>query len=239
MTGPAGKYGCTARAKQTGQICNGKAIRGTDRCRTHSGMSVAKAKAKGQVVAELAKWGLSGQDTTRDPGEVLLRLVTQSAARCDLYANLLQQAYDAAERLKAAQDAGWDTDQNDVKRVTVGNQMTAREDLRRVFATGGVSALIGNTYDATKDGDIYVTGEAIRGLAKLEADERDRCAGFAAKAVAAGLAERQVRLAEQQGALLAGAVRTILDRLNLTEEQQQMVPTVVPTVLRGLTGGAA
>ena len=35
-----------------------------------------------------------------------------------------------------------------------------------------------------------MTGEAIRGLADLEAKERERCANFASKAVAAGLAER-------------------------------------------------
>jgi hypothetical protein len=30
---------------------------------------------------------------------------------------------------------------------------------------------------------VYVTGEATRGLADLEAKERDRCANFASKAV--------------------------------------------------------
>jgi hypothetical protein len=45
---------------------------------------------------------------------------------------------------------------------------------------------------------IYVTGEAIRGLADLEAKERERCANFATKAIAAGLAERTVRIAERQ-----------------------------------------
>jgi hypothetical protein len=39
------------------------------------------------------------------------------------------------------------------------------------------------------------------GLAQLEAQERDRCAGFAAKAVAAGLAERTVRIAEDKVSL--------------------------------------
>jgi hypothetical protein len=75
---------------------------------------------------------------------------------------------------------------------------TAREDLDRIFNTGGVAALVGNTYGATKDVGVYVTGEAIRGLADLEAKERERCANFAAKAIAAGLNERMVRLAERQ-----------------------------------------
>ena len=67
---------------------------------------------------------------------------------------------------------------------------TARRDLDRIFNKGGVAALVGNTYGAAKDVGVYVTGEAIRGLADLEAKERERSANFATKAVAAGLVER-------------------------------------------------
>jgi hypothetical protein len=83
----------------------------------------------------------------------------------------------------------------------------AAQDLQRIFATGGVSALIGHTYAADKDGGVFATGEAIRGLVQLEAQERDRAAGMAAKAVAAGLATRQVELAERQGQLVAEVIR--------------------------------
>jgi hypothetical protein len=54
------------------------------------------------------------------------------------------------------------------------------------------------------------TGEAIRGLADLEAKERERCANFASKAVAAGLAERTVRIAERQGQLMVEMVQAVL-----------------------------
>ncbi len=56
---------------------------------------------------------------------------------------------------------------------------------------------VGNTYGAAKAISVYVTGEAIRGLADLEGKERERCANFEAKAVAAGLAERTARGAER------------------------------------------
>src|SRR5215216_4040174 len=153
--------------------------------------------SKAAVRAEVWSWGLG--DTTVDPGEVLLRLVTQSAARAERYAMLLEEAYEAAERLKQAHDAG--------ERIEApGDELadtaeTARRDLDRIFNTGGVAALVGNTYGAAKDVGVYGTGEAIRGLADLEAKERERCANFAAKAVAAGLAERTVRVAERQGQL--------------------------------------
>jgi hypothetical protein len=77
-------------------------------------------------------------------------------------------------------------------------------------------------------GEFGPTGEYVRGLATLEAQERDRAAGFAARAVAAGLAERQVKLAERQGALIADLLRSVLNdpALGLTDEQRRLAPGV-------------
>jgi hypothetical protein len=180
-------------------------------------------KAKAAVRAELTHWGLG--DTTVDPGEMLLRLVTQSAARAERYAMLLEEAYEAAERLKQAHEDGVQVEALGDENADTAE--TARRDLDRIFNTGGVAALVGNTYGAAKDVGVYVTGEAIRGLADLEAKERERCANFATKAVAAGLAERQVRLAERQGELLAQVIRGVLDELGLSAEQKQLAPEVV------------
>lgn len=51
-------------------------------------------------------------------------------------------------------------------------------------------------------------------------------------AISAGIEERRVRLAEQQGELLARAVQAILGDLQLTREQWELVPQVVPGHLR-------
>ena len=93
-----------------------------------------------------------------------------------MYAQLLEEAFEAAERLKRSFDAG-------ALEVDESKEMaeTALEDLDRIFNTGGVAALVGNTYGAAKDVGVYVTGEAIRRLADLEAMERERCANFASK----------------------------------------------------------
>lgn len=69
---------------------------------------------------------------------------------------------------------------------------------KEVDELGLAAALTGEITIPTRNGS-YVAGEYIRSLAQLESQERDRCANFATKAIAAGLAERQVRLAEQQG----------------------------------------
>lgn len=63
----------------------------------------------------------------------------------------------------------------------------------------------------------------------------DRLATYAAAALRAGVEERRVRLAENQGQLVATVIRRILDALNLTESQLELVPSVVPRELRALT----
>jgi hypothetical protein len=53
--------------------------------------------------------------------------------------------------------------------VLSSSGVTIGRDLDRIVNTGGVPALVGSTYGAAKDVGVYVTGEAIRGLADLEA----------------------------------------------------------------------
>jgi hypothetical protein len=85
---------CSAISKHSGEQCKRKAIPGGPVCRYHGG-NAKQVKAKAAIRAEVWGWGLGY--TTVDPGEVLLRLVTQSAARAERYGILLQQAYEAAD----------------------------------------------------------------------------------------------------------------------------------------------
>jgi hypothetical protein len=144
-------------------------------------------------------------------------LVTQSAAPAVRYVMLLEEAYEAAERLRQAHDAGMQIDAPGDELADTAE--TARRDLDRIFNTGGVAAPVGNTYGAAKDVGIYVTGEAIRGLADLEAKERERCANFASKAVATALVERTVRITERQGQLVVKMVQAALREVDLSPEQ--------------------
>lgn len=185
--------------------CGNFAVRGTTVCAMH-GAKAPQVRARAAVIAEVQSWGLG--DTTVDPGETLLRLVSQSAQRATLYAGLLEQQYAAAA-------AGETT-------------------------TGGlpanVSALIGHKHVLDREGNAVPVEEAIRGLVQLEAQERDRCANFAAKAVAAGLAERQVRLAERQGEIIVQVLRAVFDDLGLTDEQREVAPDAIRRHLRLITG---
>lgn len=85
-----------------------------------------------------------------------------------------------------------------------------------------------------------IWGRAMRG--DLEAVDRvlrimERRAMLLGLNHADGIAERQVRLAEAQGLLLAGAIKRILDALSLTPQQRALVAQVVPRELRAIAGG--
>jgi hypothetical protein len=85
------------------------------------------------------------------------------------------------------------------------------------------------------------TGTDITSAAKpnvwleLYQQERKHLTAVCKTALAAGIAERQVRLAEQQGALIVGVIQRILDDLALTAEQKARVPEVVPRHLRSVS----
>lgn len=65
-------------------------------------------------------------------------------------------------------------------------------------------------------------------------EAQDRLARYAALALKAGVEERRVRLAESQGALVAGLIERVLDRLDLSPAQRSLVGEVVPAELRAL-----
>ncbi|MEC5149155.1 hypothetical protein [Cryobacterium sp. GrIS_2_6] len=140
------------------------------------------------VRAQLSKWALG--EAVDDPGEVLLRLVTQSRMRVDAYSAELEKL--------------------------VAESPTLRD------------ALVGDAM-----GEFGKVGEYIRGLAQLESLERDRLATFASKAVQAGLGERQVRLAERQGELMAMVLTTVLDsaQLGLSAAQKSLMPGLMRETL--------
>ena len=74
---------------------------------------------------------------------------------------------------------------------------------------------------------------------RLLREAEDQLARYSAAALKAGVEQRHIELQEAQAVHLASAINQILAALNLTEEQAQQVPVVVPQVLRSLpTEGA-
>lgn len=74
--------------------------------------------------------------------------------------------------------------------------------------------------------------------------ERKHLVDVSKAAIAAGIEERRVALAEAQGQLLAQVIRGVLDDLELSEAQREQAPGVIQRRLRAVaeleaTGGAA
>ena len=185
---------CQAK-RSNGSACRNWAREGATVCNRHGGKAPQVA-AKAAVRAELMHWRLG--DALDDPGETLLRLLTQSRARADAYAMELERIARQFETLQ--------------------------------------EALIGDSLITGADGTVHKAGEYIRGIVELETQERDRCANFAVKAIAAGLAERSVRLAEQQGALIAQVIRAVMadERWGLSKEQREEGLRIATEHLRAL-----
>lgn len=75
---------------------------------------------------------------------------------------------------------------------------------------------------------------AVNVWVELWQKERAHLVKVAKEAISCGIEERRVRLAEQQGAMLAGAIKAILGDLDLSSEQQARVGEIVPRHLRAV-----
>lgn len=65
---------------------------------------------------------------------------------------------------------------------------------------------------------------------------QERLAKFATAALRAGVEERRIKLAEDQGALIAQVIRGIFEDLNLTPEQRAISGEVAARHLRLVAG---
>jgi hypothetical protein len=80
-----------------------------------------------------------------------------------------------------------------------------------------------------------------RVLIQVYSDERDRVARVAKACLDAGVAERQVRLAEEFGSMLADVLRAVFDddELQMTSQQRALMPAVLQRYLVRAEGNPA
>lgn len=128
--------------------------------------------------------------------------------------------------------------------------------LEEVHRTAGHVAWLGQKVAELDDGDlVWGTTESVeKGSGEfggtdtttaakpnmwlvLYQQERKHLVDVSAAAIRAGVDAALVRVTEQQGALLAGAIAQILERLELSPAQQALVPSVVPGVLMAIGSG--
>lgn len=213
----AGGRACTGHRRRDGAPCSKNALAGQDVCRSHGGGSPqAKAAAVRRVTeqkAEAIMRRFAGPiDTT--PTQALLDSVRWVAGYVEF---LRQQVARVTEEAQTADALVWGVTKETEGDVVVGTGPKAALDK----AEGVVREAKPNAW------------------LPLLGDWQDRLTRLCAEAIKAGIEERRVRLAEQQGALVADVIRGILGELALTPEQAARVPEVVPRHLRLLIGAAA
>lgn len=194
---------CRAKAKSTGERCARYAIEGGTVCRAHGGASKqAKAAASKRRTEAMAAKAM----------QLLAEPVDIDPAQALL--ELVQ--WTAGEvrywRAEVARIADEDPDS-----LTWGK--TKHEEGVGVGEDGGYGS---KTVEEAAPPVAY----------RMLESAQDRLAKYAAAALRAGVQERQIKLAEDQGALVAQVIRSVLDDLQLTVEQAERVSEVVPRHLR-------
>jgi hypothetical protein len=126
--------------------------------------------------------------------------------------------------------------------------------LQELHRTAGAVAWLGTIVAGLEQGDVVwgrtrvktggddagTTYEAATNAWVLEwQKERRHLVAVAAACAKAGIEERRQALAESQGQLLARVVQVVLAGLDLTVEQQALVPVVVPAAFREIAAGGA
>ena len=124
----------------------------------------------------------------------------------------------------------------DLVQWTAGEVAYWRSEVRKVAGEEPAKLTAGLT-KIVETGDVKQrTVETTPHIAyRMLTSASDRLERYSTAALRAGVEERRVRLAEDQGALVAQVIRRVLDRLDLSEWQAEMVGSVVPEELRALS----
>lgn len=210
-----GRLECIHRRIRTGDQCHGPATRGTNSCFHHAGMKKERAHVMGKarITAWTAEKARAGEPTV-DPGLAVLGMLQQSWLRAGVYGRLLRQQVEQERRQRESLAA---------EMMGIGDGAATQP---------GTEGLIGHKWAAAgQDGALFKQSEEIRALAYLEAQERDRVVKFAKVAHDMKIGDRMASMAEQWGDSVATSVIALLDGLQLTPEQQAMVPMLVQSHL--------
>ncbi|WP_019059949.1 hypothetical protein [Streptomyces prunicolor] len=224
---PTEKRRCTAHKKGTdgakGDRCGAWALKGQKVCRVHGGKAPQNLKAGKRRVAEeraLELVQMYGCKIETTASEALLEDVQWTAGHVAYLRDRVQQIENQAE----TDDHDDEDDEDDEEGAAYGR----RRDRRSSLVWGVTRQKVGGE-------DRGTTWEAAPNIwLRLYQAERAHLLKVCTAAISAGIEERKVRMAEQHGALVAQVIRAILNDLELTAEQQERVPQIVPRHLRAL-----
>ena len=214
---------CGARAKRTGERCKKRALKGATVCGTH-GAGARQVKEAAQrrhheaQAIKLASQMVERAGVDQDPIEHLLDSLHLAAALVDVWGAMVAAIDEAAE-----------------------DEAAARGEIR-----GGLGYIEDNSQSSpyelnvvSRDRMLALDRHGQAGIHPYVIQyERalERRAKFAKLCIDAGIAERQVRIAERQAEMLGQMIRDLFDELDI-----ELTPAVTKTVgrhLRLLSGAA-
>lgn len=92
--------------------------------------------------------------------------------------------------------------------------------LADAYEREGVAALVGHKLDVDRFGDTHEVAEATRGLAALEAEERDRAAKLIREGVRLGIEAQKVDVMRSYGRTVVEALKALCGELGIPWEEQ-------------------
>ena len=198
---------CQAKSKRSGQRCKNPPVTGATVCRMHGGSApqvrqvavvrAARIEAEREAQRMVARAGVDA-----DPIEHLLESLYRAAALVEVWGSMVAVLDDHAEQ---------EAMERDEIRGTLGYHENTDErdhDELRVVSHDRLLTL-------THRGESQVHPYVREYQAALE-----RRARFAKLCIDAGIAERQVKIAEEQGQLIAKAIRGILEELGVADRKE-------------------
>lgn len=228
---------CTGVWPNTGNLCKNRPRPGVETCAAHDPAGDQRRPPPPDEVRCTASTKETGQRCRleHEPGVDVCFRHGGSARQVRKVA----QQYKAMEEAKAMVatyglpiDVTPDQAILDEVHRTAGHVAWLEQQIR---ALGADELIWGITREKDGGEDRGTTFEAVpHAYLKLYQAERAHLAKVSADAIRIGIEARQVKLAEQQGALVAQALRAILDDLQLTAAQRAKIPEIVPMHLRAL-----
>ena len=202
-------------------------------------MAGKKCSAKKQNGQPCGQWAIRGGKVCRFHGGAA-KQVKAAAAR----ALALEEAQRQAALFGAPRDVDPSQALLDLVHWSAGEVEFWRGKVRELAATDQRALTWGETKveqgtDKGQPKDVTTSEGKPHVYYMMLYAAQDRLAQYATAALRAGVEERRVRLAEQQGDLVATAIRRILTALELSPAQEALVTKIVPRELRAITEGAA
>jgi hypothetical protein len=213
---------CKAHAKSTGRPCGSHPSPGMDKCYIHAGVGKAAVQRAGERHQALEQVGRLAKraGSHLHPIEHLLDSLYRAAAEVEVFGQLVVDLDNLGE-LRTGDTPG---------RLRGYAEWTTEVDL----VTGKARRVLDLDPLMVRTGDNSIQ---MHPFLREYNDALERRAKFAKMAMDAGVAERQVQLAEQQAVMLAGAVRSILTELGVPLDRK--VVAVVQRNLRALAAKAS